>query len=477
MENDLLVAKLVFFITILATYAAAFLARAHGRHGGGEEDELAGLKLNRWLVGLSAATTANSGFIVTAAVGLGYLYGMQWVLLPLSWMVGDLVFWKYFPYRINEFGRTKGVSTMSELLCADIQGTTGAPFLSKLCAVLIVVCLAGYTAAQWLAGEKFLAGAFGYSGTGALVLFAILIIAYSSIGGFRGSVYTDTLQAVIRIVGTLIALAAIWHSANELPDFRHNIAAAGDQFLNPFGMGGPLAVIGFILGFAAAAVGFGLGQPQILTRYLAGKDPQETQDAKWIYIWFVQFTWIAMTVFGVALRGVMPGLEDPEAGLSTFFQSKVNAVATGIIVADVFATIASTSNGILISMAQSVKFDLLGQRRDIGFSRVPIWAITVFLGLITMLMTSVIEGSVVTLALSSVSLMGAGLAGAVMVKLLGWRHTAISLLCSVVTGVVAAIVWKLAGLSSLINESGVGMAFALLANWLVWRLQARFIAA
>lgn len=457
------IAEAVFLFSLSATFAAAFLARRHSQRKA--DDGLAGRKLNRWLLGLSAGTTANSGFIVTAAVGLGYAYGMQWMMLPLSWLLGDLVFWQFFPDRINAFGHQTQATTLSEMLKNGLDGRM-AVGVSIISALVIVVCLAGYTSAQWLAGQKFLAGAFHMPDYAALGLFAALIVAYSSIGGFRGSVYTDVLQSVIRIAGTIIAVVAVLYSASGSPDFARNIADAGHDFMTPF-PDGLTAAVGFVAGFAAAAVGFGLGQPQIISRYLAGATPEETRSAKWIYIGFVQSTWLAMTAFGMLLRGVMPGLPDPEAGLSIFFEANINAVATGIIVADVFATIASTSNALLIAMAQSVKYDLLprSSRR-----RIPFPLLTLLVGGCTMVASVLIHGSVVSLALSSVSLMGAGLAPAVMVKVMGWRHTASSIAAGMCAGLASAIAWKYAGLGSFINEAGIGIVCGLAINWLVaWK--------
>src|SRR5262249_49982496 len=199
------------------------------------------------------------------------------------------------------------------------------------------------------------------------------------------------------------------------------IGLAGTDFLSLF-PGGFAITAGFVFGFAAAAIGFGLGQPQIVTRYLAGSSPEETRSAWWIYMGFVQFTWIAMTVFGVILRGVMPGLSDPETGLSVFFHTHIGALLTGIIVADVFATIASTSNGLLVSMAQSVKHDLLPRLSTKGTLKAPLWLLILVVGAITMMISVAIEGTVFTVALASVSLMGAGLGAAVTIKVLGWRH-------------------------------------------------------
>jgi Na+/proline symporter len=458
-------AEIIFFFTLAATFLAALLARRHSNYQG--DDGLAGRHFNRWLVGLSVGTTANSGFIVTAAVGLGYAYGLQGVLLPISWLLGDLVFWHFFPARINAFGHVSRATTLSEMLISGLSGPLTSA-VSVLTALIIVVCLSGYTSAQWLAGQKFVSGAFGLSDYTALGLFAVTIIAYSSIGGFRGSVYTDTLQAFIRVAGTVIALMAVaWFAAADPAAFSRNIGDAGKDFMNPFPKGTVASVAGFICGFAAAAIGFGLGQPQIISRYLAGHSPEETRSARWIYISFVQFTWIAMTVFGILLRGVMPGISDPEAGLSIFFKNNLNEVATGIIAADIFATIASTSNGLLIAMAQAVAHDLIPRLSTKHGRHISLAAITLMIGIVTMGVSAVIQGRVLTLALSSVSLMGAGLAAAVMVKIMGWNHTTSSLACALSVGLVSAIAWKYSGIATYFNEAGIGMMSGLAANWLL----------
>lgn len=460
------VSEAVFGLTLASTYAAAFLARRHS-HGHADEG-LAGRQLNRWLVGLSAGTTANSGFVVTAAVGLGYLYGIQWAFLPLSWLIGDVLFWYVFPSRINEFGHKSGATTLSEILTHGERGWVSSA-IAVIASLIVVTCLTGYTSAQWLAGQKFLAGAFSFPDYVALGIFALLIIGYSSLGGFRGSVYADAIQAIIRAVGTILAIGSVaWFAYSDSATFWRNIDAAGVDFLRPFPGGTLFGAGGFILGFAAAAVGFGLGQPQIVSRYLAGINPAETQAAWPIYIVFVQTTWLAMTIFGVILRGVMPDIADPESGLSTFFEKNMSPVATGIIVADVFATIASTSNGLLIAMAQAVSHDLL-PRLGKDLRRVPFGVVIFLLGGLTMIVSTVIHGSVLSFALSSVSMMGAGLAGVVMIKLLGWRHSSTSLVLAMIAGIAGATAWKLFNLSTHINEAGVGMATALVTNWIFGR--------
>ena len=291
MQSSLHISGAVFAATVAATFLVTFLGR---RHAAGSEDQaLSAQRLNRWLIGLSAGATANSGFIVTAAVGLGYQFGAQWLLLPLAWLVGDVIFWTIFPGRINTLGRKIGARTLTDLVVGNDRF---AKLIAIFIGLIVVTCLTGYTAAQWMAGQKFINGAFGLTPFASLVLFASVIVAYTAIGGFRGSIYADSLMALIRIFSTLVALGAVYYIARQdWGRFMAHMNAAGPDFLNLFGMGGAITVCGFVLGFAAAAFGFGLGQPQIVSRYLAGRDKQETQAAWWIYIGFVQFTWIAMT--------------------------------------------------------------------------------------------------------------------------------------------------------------------------------------
>jgi len=84
-----------------------------------------------------------------------------------------------------------------------------------------------------------------------------------------------------------------------------------------------------------------------------------------------------------------------------------------------------------------------------------------------MVVSVLIHGTVLTLALSSVSLMGAGLASAVIIKVMNWSHTATSLACAMVVGLLSAIVWKYTGMATYFNEAGVGIVSGLVVNLLL----------
>lgn len=462
--QETMVAMTAFGAVLVVTFLVAWKGHIDSVRG---EKRLAEQELNRWLVALSAGATANSGFVVTGAVGLGYSYGVYWLLLPLGWLLGDLFFWAFFPHRINSFGREANATTLTDLLAHGLSISRWHPLVISSTS-LVIVCLGGYTMSQWVAGQKFLDGALEMPGRWTLVLFALAVTAYSALGQFRGSVYADTFQAITRMAGTLVVFGAVcWAAASQSGEFASQIRAAGSDFLDPLGGGTIASALGFMLGYAAAALGYGLGQPQVTSRYLAARDADETRAARWIYISYVQFTWATMTLFGILLRGVMPGIPDPEQGLTVFAAATLPPILVGLIVADMFGAIASTANSVLIAMAQAVR-DVLPTSIA---TRIPFWSVAFGLGLLTLLASVLLEqqASVFTLAITAVSLMAAGLAPAVAIKVLGWRHTATSITASILIGVGSAVTWIAAGLSASINESAIGIAAGLLTNAL-WTL-------
>ncbi len=181
-----------------------------------------------------------------------------------------------------------------------------------------------------------------------------------------------------------------------------------------------------------------------------------------------------MTIFGIALRGIMPAIPDPEAGLSLFFRTNMGPILTGLIVADIFATIAATSNSLLVAMAQTAKFDVI----EILTSRAPpLWPIVLLLGIVSMAISVNLDSSVVSLVLSSISLLGAALAPAMMVRVLGWRRSGGSVIAAMLAGFAAAALWKFLGFGAILNEAAPGILAGLSANFLTATAQRRLRTA
>ena len=114
-----------------------------------------------------------------------------------------------------------------------------------------------------------------------------------------------------------------------------------------------------------------------------------------------------------------------------FHRTTTGPVITGIISADSFATIAATSNSILIAMSQSLVFDVRGARSTESGRHRDLCLPVVLLGLLTMVVSLLLHSSVKDLALSSVGLMAAGL--------INVRHGKGAYVADLRTGPIAAL--------------------------------------
>ena len=91
-----------------------------------------------------------------------------------------------------------------------------------------------------------------------MIVFALLVIAYSSIGGFKGSVYADTFQSTIRLFGSTLALVTVAYIAvQDVALFTANIAREGvdANFLPPLGDLSLIAALAFVYGYIFTSLG------------------------------------------------------------------------------------------------------------------------------------------------------------------------------------------------------------------------------
>ncbi len=463
----------IIFIAFLAiTLLLGFIA-AKGRSNTNEEFYLADRSLKWYTIALSAGATANSGFIMTTAIALGYLQGVSALLLPLAFLIGTLAFWQFFPARATELSHDKKLKTIAETLTHDFLNYKSA--FALLTSLLLVIATGLYTAAQWRASAISLTGFIDIELNYAIIASGLFVASYSIMGGFRSSVWTDVLQAIIMFV---IILFLVYHTYSLYPDksqILETLTQKDKGFLNLFNGYSLMSGLGFIIGWACASMGFSISQPQIIDRFYAAENPKEASKAKWLYIGFVQITWVGMTLVGVLLSGLVVDLDFPtsEKALSTVIAKDFHPIIKGITLTAIYAAIASTADSLLISVSNSISNDLLKpilKRKDL--SHVSNRAVTLLTAVLTIcLAVFFVNGSVYDLVMSSIMLLGSSIAPAMIIKLMQWKNSPTSLFLCIVTGLTTALLWKYQfALSGHINETVPALVVSLATNWLTYKL-------
>jgi len=340
MASEIILLSFSVFVVVFLSVGAL----AAKRSAPTDVDYLLGSRsFGTWFVGLSAGATGNSGFIMLGAVAMGYTMGLSGVIMGLAWFLGDLTFWSFFPERFNRIARDRDCSTIPELLSSGIPGR-GSVAIRQVAGVLIVVLIGAYTAAQFSAAAKTLNVFFDLNMNIGIIVSALAILAYCTTGGLRASLWTDVVQAIIMLGITTGMLTVAYVAAGGFGALHDGLYAIDPSLTKFTGTFTPWTLIAFVLGYASAGFGFGISQPQLLVRLLAGRSPEEVRKAKWIYIFFVQYTWQCMALFGMAARLLIPGIDDPEQALPIYAFQNFDPWLVGVVLAGIFSAIASTAD-------------------------------------------------------------------------------------------------------------------------------------
>jgi sodium/proline symporter len=431
-----------------------------------------------WFVGLSAAATGNSGFIMLGAVGMGYTMGLSGVIMALAWFLGDLAFWSYFPEKINRIARDRDCSTIPELLGSGIPG--GSVPVRKLAGLLIVIFIGAYTAAQFSAAAKTLNVFFELDMNTGIIVSALAILAYCTTGGLRASLWTDVVQAIIMIGITTGMLTVAYIAAGGFGPIYEGLYAIDPSLTKFTGLFTSWTLVAFVLGYAFAGFGFGMSQPQTLVRLLAGRSPREVRKAKWIYILFIQYTWICMALFGMGARLLLPGVEDPEQVLPIYAFQNFDPWLVGIVLAGIFSAIASTADSQVLVSSSSLAIDVapnfykkMSARFGVRYQQV----VTLIVGAFAALAAIFFSSSVFALIIFALSALASSLGPAMFNVVLKRPTSTLAMVICMAAGLAVAIGWRLFGFNGMLNESLPGFLAGLLVHDIVVRLQNRVLVA
>ncbi|MFQ5610340.1 MAG: sodium/proline symporter, partial [Woeseiaceae bacterium] len=335
-----------------------------------------------------------------------------------------------------------------------------------IAAVVMVVFLGAYAAAQISAGGKALQGVFGWNPATGAVIVATMIVCYSIAGGIRASIWTDAIQSTVMLVAmaTLfgVALSGVggWSAA---VDEMRSIPAFLDLFPSDLLFPGATGMVLFVIGWMFA--GFSVvGQPHVMVRFMALDTPRNLTRARaWYYSYFTIFYALATGV-GMLSRLYLPELDglDPELALPTMALELLPAFLVGMILAGVFAATMSTADSLVLSCSATVTHDLLPRRlerpSELKIATAAVTALALAIALTD-------NRSVFHLVILSWSTLASAFAPMLTIYSGGRRLTETAAIATMAIGVAVAILWRTLGFQDVVYEGLPGIAAGLVAAW------------
>ena len=427
-----------------------------------------------WLVGLSAVATNNSGYMFIGLIGYTYAVGIQSVWLMVGWIAGDLIGSKVAHERMRDEAERVHANGIISLLAR--WGDTRNRSWQILAALVSVAFLCTYAAAQISAGGKALEGMLDIPMAIGMGMVALVVIAYSIAGGMRASIWTDAVQSLLMVVSMVVLLiAAVNHLGGLQAVFQQ--ADAIDGFLNPRptnldlpGFIGPLAfVVGWMFAGAAA-----LGQPHIVSRFLALQNTRQMNQVRWWYYSYYLLFYCFATAVGLLSRlyfGESTGF-DPEMALPNMARDLLPPWLAGLMLAGIFAATMSTADSLVLSCSSALTQDL---PRNPSENRWLLKAATGFTTLFALGIGLWSEQSVFSLVVWAWGTLGAAFVPILIWQVLGAKLNSWAMLCMSSTGVLTTVAWKFFGFPNTVYEGAVGMfcAFVLGAVFTISSIRSR----
>ncbi len=446
------VAYMIFMISIGALYMK--------KTSNSSDYFLGGRGLNGWVAALSAQASDMSGWLLMGLPGSVYAFGTGQIWIAVGLFIGTVLNWLLISGRLRRYTiKANNSLTLPEFF--ENRFKDDKRVLLGISSVVIVIFFVVYTASALASGGKLFNIVLGVDYQIALTIGAVVILAYTYMGGFMAVCTTDFVQGLLMLVG-LLAVPLIAYGIIG-PDKLIGVIASTDPpggvnaFLDIMGNGGkPLSFVDIL---SQLAWGFGYcGMPHILVRFMAVKNEKELKKSRVIAI-----VWVALSLFfggiviGVVGRAYLaPMILGTEGTTSVenvfivmieklFTQDIAAPFVGGIFLCGILAAIMSTADSQLLVASSSVAEDIYkgiinpkaDDRKVLTLSRIVVVVVAVIAYVIALDPNSSIMGLV------SNAWSGFGSAfGPLVVCSLFWKRTnKPGAIAGMISGAMAVIVW------------------------------------
>ena len=341
---------------------------------------VAGRKGSPLFITGSLLATIVGGSATVGMAGLGFTEGITGAWWLLVGSIGLVVLGLFFAEKV----RRLGLYTLPELAGKQYDGR-----IALAAALLIVVAWVGIIAGQIVAAGKILS----VLGIGSpllwMVLFTVVFVCYTILGGQYAVIRTDTLQAVIIFAGIFGGLALVLSHVGGWGGLKSSLSP--EQFAFPlsseFG-GTELAKLLLLVGLTYV-VG-----PDMYSRLFCARD---TRTAR------VSVFWTALLIiplaFSITFIGMGASVLFPQIPSEQAFPMVIKEVLPpflgGIVLAALLCAIMSSADTCLLTASTILTVDVVGrfkpslsQRKILLLTRVGM----VILGLGSLILALILKG-------------------------------------------------------------------------------------
>lgn len=340
-------------LAIIGIYLATMLAIGFfSRKKAGETDNffVAGRKGSTLFITGSLLATVIGGSATVGMAGLGFqrgLTGSWWLLVGT---IGLFVLGLFFAKKVRQFA----LYTLPELIAKQYNRK-----VAMASSALIVVSWIAIVAAQIIAAGNIMGILGAGSTTVWMIIFSIVFIAYTVLGGQYSVIRTDLFQAIIIFGGLLAALGLVLSRAGGWDGLQSALPAdmfsfpVADSFEWP-------ALISMLL---VVGLTYVVG-PDMYSRIFCAKDDRTARAASFWTAGLLLPMAFTITVIGMGAAVLFPDIS-PQQALPTVISEVFSPLFGGIVLAALLCAVMSSADTTLLSASTILTVDVIGKFRSV----------------------------------------------------------------------------------------------------------------
>ncbi|MBA7468821.1 Sodium/glucose cotransporter [subsurface metagenome] len=339
---------------------------SRGKVRGLDDFFVAGRRGSSLFITGSLLATIVGGSATVGMAGLGFRQGLTGAWWLLVGSVGLVVLGLFFAEKVRRFG----LYTLPELVEKQYDGR-----IALAASILIVVAWVGIIAGQIIAAGKILSVLGMGSPLLWMVLFTVVFIVYTILGGQYAVIRTDILQIGVVFAGIFGGLALLLSHLGGLSGLRSSLSP--EQFAFPLspGFGGMELVKLLLLVGLTYVVG-----PDMYSRLFCARDIRTARvSVFWTALLLIPFAF-GITLMGMGASVLLPQIS-PEQAFPAVIREVLPPLLGGVVLAALLCAVMSSADTCLLSASTILTLDIIGrfkpslsQERVLFFSR---WGIVV----------------------------------------------------------------------------------------------------
>lgn len=355
-----LLAFIIYFAVVLGI-GIVFMIRSKG--SGEEEYFLGGRSMGPWVTAMSAQASDMSGWLLMGFPGSILAFGMGKIWIGIGLAIGTSLNWILVAKRLRRFSKVANDSITLPQYLTNRFASKGKT-LQIISAIVFLVFFTVYVASGFVAGKTVLTSVvpqLADKGELALVIFALIIIAYTFAGGFKAVCWTDFFQGLMMLAAVLAVPIMIIATKNPDPSnltltLTEGASGIGEFNMNPF-KASPQDII------SGLAWGLGyFGMPHILVRFMSIKKSSMIKKASTVAIVWVVLSLgsaIAFAILGRMLIGQqLVNAGAPETVFIELVKMLFPSFIVGLLLSAIVAAAMSTADSQLLVASSSFTSDI-----------------------------------------------------------------------------------------------------------------------